>query len=509
MTNKIIPLDEVGNILSVHQQEGKKIVQCHGVFDLLHPGHVKHFQAAKTFGDILVVSLTEDKYVNRGPGRPVFDENLRAETISAIGVIDYVTINRYPTAIPAIEKIRPDFYVKGQDYKNISDDFSGGIIEEKNKVEETGGQLVFTEEIQFSSSRLINTYLNHQDEQLKNYLTEIKNHTSFDKIKNDFENIAKYKVLVIGDIILDEYQFVLPVGKSSKSPTITSKILDREIYAGGVLAVANHIADFVSEVKLVSTYGINSGTNYLSFIEEKLHSKINFSGIFTPDRPTVLKRRFIDRVFKHKLFEVMEIDDKPLPKEQKEKLGLEIKNNINNFDLIVVADFGHGLIDNDIIQCFSNTGKFLSVNTQTNGANTGFNFLTKYPTCDYFAIDKEESRLATHDKNSPIEIIVTDLVKRVNATLGAITLGVDGSLLCNRSSGQVITAPILSHEVVDTIGAGDAFLSITSLLARNNNSIEEIAFIGNAVGAMAVKILGNKSYIKKVPLLKYLKTLLS
>jgi rfaE bifunctional protein nucleotidyltransferase chain/domain len=479
------------------------------VFDLLHPGHIKHFQAAKAFGDILVVSLTEDKYVNKGPGRPVFDENLRAETISAMSVVDYVTINRHPTAITAIEIIKPDFYIKGQDYKNISDDFSGGIIEEKDKVEQYGGKLVFTEEIQFSSSKLINTYLNHQNEQLQNYLSDIKNHTSFDKIKEDFENIANFKVLVIGDIILDEYQFVLPVGKSSKAATITSKILDRELYAGGVLAVANHIADFVSEVNLISTYGINSGINYLSFIEEKLHSKINFSGLFTPDRPTTLKRRFIDRVFKHKLFEVMEINDKPLPEDLKRELINKVNESASIYDLIVVADFGHGLIDDDIIHCLSNTGKFLAVNTQTNSANTGFNFLTKYQKCDYFAIDKEEARLATHDKYSPVEILATQLANSVNATLGAITLGVDGSLICHHSKNEVITAPILSQEVVDTIGAGDAFLSITSLLAKNKNSIEEIAFIGNVVGAMAVKILGNKSYIEKVPLLKYIKTLLS
>ena len=151
---------------------------------------------------------------------------------------------------------------------------------------------------------------------------------------------------------------------------------------------------------------------------------------------------------------------------------------------------------------------FLAVNAQTNSANLGFNLLTKYKKCDFFSIDKEEARLAVHDRHADLTKVHHILMEHTSAKMGAITLGVDGSALMD-SRGNASVAPVLSREVVDTIGAGDAFLSITSLLARQGASTEELAFVGNAVGAMAVLILGNKSFIEKPSLLKYLKTLLT
>ena len=508
MKNKIVDNEKMIRISKKMKAENKTIVQCHGVFDLIHPGHIKHFQAAKKFGDILVVSITEDKYVNKGPGRPVFNELLRAETIASLQDVDYVLINRFPTAITAIEIIQPDYYVKGQDYKNSLDDITGGIIEEKKAVEKFGGQLIFTEEVQFSSSRLLNKYLNNENEDLKKYLNSLKNKTSFKKIQNIFQEIANYHVLVIGDIILDEYQFVKPLGKSSKSATITSQQIDKELYAGGVLAVANHIADFVKKVTLITEHGKNDKIDYEDFIRKNLHKNIQWKSVFVPNRPTTLKRRFVEPVFKHKLFEVIEIEDAPLPEKLQQQVIRKIQE-LNNIDLIVIADFGHGLMDSNIIEALFKKEKFLAINAQTNSANLGFNLLTKYARCDYFSIDKEESQLAVHNKYNKSETNIKTLMERLQVQKASITLGVNGSIVGDRSNNRIIPTPILSTNVIDTIGAGDAFLSLTSLLARQGASIEEIGFIGNAAGAIDVTILGNKSYIEKIPLLKYIKTLLA
>src|SRR3989338_5433489 len=114
--NKIKALDELACIIQQFKEKGKKIVQCHGVFDLLHPGHIRHFEAAKREGDMLIVTLTKDKYVNKGPGRPVFNQRLRAESIAALECVDYVAINDWPTATNAIKKLKPHIYAKGSDY---------------------------------------------------------------------------------------------------------------------------------------------------------------------------------------------------------------------------------------------------------------------------------------------------------------------------------------------------------------------------------------------------------
>ena len=136
----------------------KKIAQCHGVFDLLHIGHIKHLQHAKTFCDILVVTITADRYVNKGPGRPYFTEYLRAEALAALDCVDYVIINHNPTAIEAIQIIKPDYYVKGIEYQASENDITGKILEEEEAVKSVGGQLTFTDDMVFSSSSLLNRF---------------------------------------------------------------------------------------------------------------------------------------------------------------------------------------------------------------------------------------------------------------------------------------------------------------------------------------------------------------
>ena len=112
-SSKIKTIDELSRICEGLRKKGKKIAHCHGVFDLLHPGHIKHFEAAKGKGDVLVVTLTKDEFVNKGPGRPIFNQHLRAETLAAIQCVDFVAINEWPTAVEPIRKLRPHFYGNG------------------------------------------------------------------------------------------------------------------------------------------------------------------------------------------------------------------------------------------------------------------------------------------------------------------------------------------------------------------------------------------------------------
>lgn len=505
---KIFKLKETGDLFSKLKADGKKIVHCHGCFDLVHHGHIKHFEAAKAFGDILVVTLTEDQYVNKGPDRPFFNHSMRAENLAALELIDYVAVNYAPTAIPAIEAIKPDYYVKGQDYKIDEEDLTGGIVLERDAVRKEGGELVFTEEVQFSSSTLINQFFDQKDQHAREFLDQIKKQYGYSHFVKLFDKIEKNRVLIVGDIILDEYQFVKPIGKASKSPTITAIKGEAEVYAGGVLAVANHVADFVDEVILVTTFGKNKDKNYWDLIQANLHDKVKLHAIETPNRPTVLKSRIVDQVFRHKLFEVIEIKDAPISKTTEDLLLEKIREFAPETGLTLVADFGHGVLSNRVIQEIEFKANYLAINVQTNSANLGFNILTKYNRCDYFSIDKGEAHLAVHDKFGDISQIQAELNSLTKASVSSITLGVKGTAVMDKAGNQV-SAPIFNSDVLDTIGAGDAYLSITSLLAQAGASNEEIAFVGNAVGAMAVKIIGNKSYIRRTDLLKYIKTLLA
>ncbi|HEY4717010.1 MAG TPA: adenylyltransferase/cytidyltransferase family protein [bacterium] len=155
---KILELEELAKKIEVLKSEGKKIVLCHGCFDLMHPGHIKYFQAAKKMGDVLVVTVSPDIYVDKGDGRPVFNQTLRAESIAALECVDYVAINRWPTAVETLRLLRPNIYVKGQEFEN-KEDKTGKLQQEQEVLVEIGAEMRYTREIVFSSTKLLNQYL--------------------------------------------------------------------------------------------------------------------------------------------------------------------------------------------------------------------------------------------------------------------------------------------------------------------------------------------------------------
>ena len=154
---KILDLDKLAEELSDLKSKGKKIVHCHGCFDMMHPGHIKYFQASKKMGDVLVVTVTPDQYVDKGSGRPVFDQYLRTESIAALECVDYVAVNRWPTAENTLRLLVPDYYVKGQEFEKLQDK-TGKIQKEVDVVKEIGGEMRFTHEIVFSSTKILNRY---------------------------------------------------------------------------------------------------------------------------------------------------------------------------------------------------------------------------------------------------------------------------------------------------------------------------------------------------------------
>ena len=112
---KILAFEKLAEVLKALKKKGKKVVLCHGCFDLMHPGHIRHFKAAKELGDILVVTITPDRFVNKGPGRPVFKAALRAESVAALECVNFAAVNKWPDPVETIKRLRPDIYVKGQE----------------------------------------------------------------------------------------------------------------------------------------------------------------------------------------------------------------------------------------------------------------------------------------------------------------------------------------------------------------------------------------------------------
>lgn len=503
---KLLTTEHLAEVCAELKTSGKTIVLCHGVWDWLHPGHHRHLKAARRQGDVLVVTVTPDRYVNKGPGRPLYDENLRAESLCDLGYVDLVAINQWPTAVEAIRLLKPDVFAKGSEYAKAEDDTTGSIITEEAAVKEVGGRMHFTNEIVFSSTENINRYLSPYPAAARDFLDKFRHEYAAADIIKTLQELKKLKVLIVGETIIDEYCYCQGLGKTPKDNIIAVKYLNEERFAGGVLAAANHIAGFCQSVDLVTCLG--NGYDYAQFVLEHLKANIRAKFFHNPDGPTIAKRRFVDPSFMAKMFEVAYLEDQ-LPAALSQQITDYIAQALTsgNYDLVIVIDYGHGLISDSAACVLSQwTGKFLAVNTQANSANNGFNVITKYPRADYVSLDEPELRLACRDRSSDMQTLVEEIAKQLDCTAIAITRGHKGAL--TYGEGEFYEIPALIDHSLDRMGAGDAFLAITAPCAASGFDMQLVGFIGNAAAAMKIQTVGNREAIEPVSLFKFIKTLL-
>lgn len=503
---KVRTLRELRTLAHQLRLAGRRVVQAHGTFDLLHIGHVRHLEAARRLGDALVVTVTADRFVNKGPGRPVFGEHMRAEMLAALACVDAVAINESVDAVEAIEAIRPAVYVKGQDYRDPDSDVTGKIALERAAVEAHGGQLHLTDEESLSSSELINRHLSTFEPHIRDHLAALRADGALGEILALIDRVKGYRVLVVGDAIIDEYRYVMPMAKSPKENVIATRYQEQETFAGGVFAAANHVASFCAEVDVISCFGALDDQE--SFVRRSLRSNVHLHAMTRPSAPTTLKQRFVDSSNMRKLFEVYFMDDAPLVPPLQDELDARIARTARDYDVVIVTDFGHGLIGPSTIETLIAHARFLAINTQSNSANLGYNLVTKYGKADYVCIDAPEARLALHDRMSSIG----DIAHRLSAEHVAcdkiiITQGKHGCTTFER--GRIAhQIPAFALNVVDTIGAGDAFLAITAPLVAAGGSMRHIGFVGNVVGALMVEIVGHRRSVDKPALVKAITGLL-
>jgi rfaE bifunctional protein nucleotidyltransferase chain/domain len=502
---KLWDLDELALQLRALKAAGQRIVHCHGVFDLLHPGHIRHLAEAKRMGDVLVVTITPDHYVNKGPHRPAFTESLRAEVLAALDAVDFVAVNRWPTAVEVIGLLQPDVYVKGQDYQVASQDVTGGILLETEAVAAVGGRIEFTHDITFSSSNLLNRYFPSFSPEVNEYLAAFRERHSADEIKDYLADLASMRVVLIGEAILDEYVYVEALNKSGKEPILAMRHLSREMYAGGSLAVANHLAGFCRSVDLVSYVG--SQDTQEDFIRGELRPEVRPVFVRKANSPTVLKRRYVESYSLTKLFQVYEINDEPLSAAEEAQVCEALSESLPGCDVAIASDFGHGLITRPALDLLGREAPFLAVNAQINAANLGFHTISKYPRADYVCLNEGELRLDYRNRKEDLPSLVADLSDQLNCPSVMVTRGTKGCALYRQPSTYV-ESPSLATQVKDRIGAGDAVFAITSLCVARGLPADVVGFIGNVVGAQAVNIMGNSASIEQPALFKTIDSLL-
>jgi len=487
-------------IIAEFRRKRLKVAHCHGVFDLLHPGHLDHLNEAKSFADVLVVSVTADSFVNKGPGRPVYSIDRRLRMLEALKIVDLVFESGSPTALEAIDIVKPDFFVKGPDYADLEADITGNIERERSQVEKNGGQLVFTSGPAMSSSKIINSQgLAHSPETQK-WLTEHSEIFDEKLLAEWISRVANLKVVVIGETIVDEYVFCDPLGKTSKEPVLAFLKNSEERQLGGALAIAKHCRGLGASTTLVTRLGNDDTGNWAE--EAGSGSDIAVITQWSDHHKTILKTRYVDQATGAKVFESYDMTDEPVNSQDDEALVRLLDAVISDADLVLVADYGHGLVTDRVLQSLVAASGIVAVNTQSNAGNRGFNSVSRYPRVDLVSLNGGEISLELRRKHTSVSDLLPDLGLSTSAKWIVVTEGAKGMALWTLLGG-VVQMPAFTERVRDRVGAGDALFATVSTLLAVDAPPAVVGLFGNLAGAAMVSDLGNRQTISAVDLLRH------
>lgn len=331
------------------------------------------------------------------------------------------------------------------------------------------------------------------------YLDDFRSRYSLAEILSWLDRCAGLSPVVIGEAIVDVYEFCDALGAANKEPVLAVLHKNTETYAGGALAVANHAAGLCDKVKLVTKVG--ELDSQLDFIHGAMRANIQVSYQTQPNAPTIVKRRYVDRYSAAKMFEVYDMDDAPPPADMPchDDPKRIFDDVLPESDLIIAADFGHGFFTDSLIRRLWASSKFLAVNVQSNAGNRGYNTIGKWRRADYVCLANHEVSLEVRQRDGDPKLKLLEVMKRIACPTWIVTLGKDG-LIHYRADQDLLAiweAPALARKVVDRVGAGDCVFAVTSLLVKLGAPPEIVCFLGSAAGAFKSEHLGNSTPIQR------------
>ena len=461
---------------------GKSVVFVSGNFNIIHPGHLRLLRFAKECGDYLVVGVLDGK----SPGSFI-DEKLRLEGLQAIAWVDYAFILR-ETPVAFIEKLRPDFVVKGKEHEERENP-------EKEVLSQYGGKLIFSSgETSFSSIDLINT------EWKKLSISSIKKPTdypqrhnfNFNDLNEISDKMKHLKVCVIGDMIVDEYITCDALGMSQEDPTIVVTPVAREKFIGGAGVVALHARGLGADVHLFTVVGKDEMQDYS---QEALELDGVNAHLFQDDsRPTTLKQRF--RARQKTLLRVSHLRQHSISVEIRERISREISDVLAGIDLVIFADFNYGCLPQTLVDQVTaiceQKGIMMVADSQS---SSQIGDVSRFKKMTLLTPTEREARLAVHDFESGL-VVLAEKLRRKSATRNVIiTLAEEGVLIHaeteKESDWLTDRLPGFNTAPKDVSGAGDSFLACTSMAMAVGADIWKSAYLGSLAAACQVGRIGN------------------
>lgn len=514
LTNqKLVALDDLAAFREQFDLNGERVVLCHGVFDLLHPGHIVHLQQARALGSCLVVSVTADAYVRRGPGRPVFAEELRIQTLAALSCVDHVVLSEDVSALPVIDFLRPHIYCKGREYADPDIDITTNFQRERERVEQLGGEVRLLGGMVYSSTQLVNQHFDVLPEPARAFAEDFRTRYGSDDVRRIVDGLSELSVLVVGEVIVDEYISCDVQGVTLKERVPSVRQTGRERHWGGSYAIARHLAQLCGKVTLA---GIAGEDEPIAAATAPIDAPENVERLFVTDPAvrTIVKQRYVHenklRAELGKVFAVHHMyEPEAISPAARDRFRSLLREQMASHDLVVLTDYGHGLLDQATMDVLQEDAPLLALNCQTNSSNYGFNLVTKYGRADSLCLDQIELRLAFREAGSDNdELLLQQLCDQLGARAGWLTLGAAGAIGAT-AEGMLHRVPALTLHARDTLGAGDAFFAVASACASQGESLEVGSFLGSVSGALAVNITGNAKPVEKPDLVKFASAILN
>lgn len=489
--NKILDLKNLEKKVQKLKKSGKKIVMCHGTFDLVHPGHIRHLFYAKSKGDILIVSVTADRFVTKQSKGTYVPEDLRIRNLAALELVDYTFIDYNFKPLSALSRIKPNYFVKGYEYNlELSLKTNDLTLEEKSVVEKFGGKIIFSPgDVVYSSTKFQKTLKpNIKNEKFKSLLK--KENISLKQIVNVLKKKKDLNIHVIGDLIIDKYNYCDLIGQSNKTPTFSIRPFKSELFVGGAGIVAKHLKAMGADVTLTSIAGNDEYKSYAEKDLKKFGIKTNI--LINKNQRTILKERFWNNDYK--LIQVDYTDNEIIDKDNLKKIFDNIKKD-KKCNCLIFSDFRHGMFNKEIINSYLELLKDRSiVKVADSQVSSRWGNILDFKKFDIIFPNELEARFSLGDQDSGVRSVGTKLMHESKCKNLVLKLGERGSMIF-RNTGlfpqDFFPLDSFVKNKVDAIGAGDAYLSATTVVYCITKNIVISSIVGNFAAAIACEQDGN------------------
>lgn len=485
-SRKIVTTKDLKSIIGPRPRK-KSVIMCHGMFDIVHPGHLRHLSYAKEKADILVASLTADTHNQKANHRPYIPQDLRAQNLAALEMVDYVIVDSNQTPIDNILFLQPEYFAKGYEY--FAEGLPPKTREEVSALESYGGEMVFTPgDVVYSSSHIIDQQPPNLGMEKLLSLMQFEDIT-FSKLRETLTKMKGVKVHVVGDTIVDSYSYCTLLGATAKSPTFSVKHDNTDVFVGGAAVVAKHIKAAGANVTFSTVLGDDERKDLV--LKDLSEVGIECHAVVDHTRPTTHKERFI--AGNYKMLQVDRVDNRPVTQRALREMVESIRQC--QADIVVFSDFRHGIFNKATIrnlrECIS-PGALTVADSQV--SNRWGNIL-EFTDFDLITPNEREARFSIADQDSTVRPLASELYRQARCKNLILKLGERGIIVCRSASEEpreFFTVDSFVKNLVDPIGAGDALLSYASLALRVTGNIVIASILGSIGATITCEHSGNR-----------------